>query len=220
MAFHSTIDSDAEGEYGFGDEDLSFCVGIGKNLEIAGMVLDDTPHVALAAAAPAWATASGMSEKISIAKGSAGIVGVLAGKSDVARAIRHTKVENLDFLPGGRRAPNPAELLGSEKMKKLVQRIKLQYDIVLFDCPPAIVVTDACVLASILDGTLIVVRAEQTAKESLLRSKALLEAVNSRVTGVVLNYVKTKELPYYRYYRYHRYYYTEGEKEGRKKSKV
>jgi non-specific protein-tyrosine kinase len=95
-------------------------------------------------------------------------------------------VDNLWLLPCGPLPPNPADLLGSRRMDALIANLQSRADIVLFDAPPAIAVTDAALLASKLDGVLLVVKAGHTRREHALRAKELLERINIRVVGVVL----------------------------------
>lgn len=95
-------------------------------------------------------------------------------------------VENLRLLPSGPLPPNPADLLGSPKMDAIVQLLKKEAEIVLFDAPPVIAVTDATLLASKLDGVLLVVRAGGTRRDHAERAKGLLDRVKVRLVGAVL----------------------------------
>ena len=97
-----------------------------------------------------------------------------------------TGVENLALLPAGPLPPNPADLLSSRRMELLITNLKSRADIVLFDAPPVISVTDAALLASKLDGVLLVVSAGQTKREHAQRAKELLEKINVRLVGAVL----------------------------------
>lgn len=98
-----------------------------------------------------------------------------------------TGVENLWLLPSGPSPPNPAEILGSRRMEDIITALKSRADIVLFDAPPVIAVTDAAVLGTKVDGVLLVVKAGSTRREHALRAKELLERVNVRIVGAVLN---------------------------------
>jgi non-specific protein-tyrosine kinase len=98
-----------------------------------------------------------------------------------------TGVENLWLLPSGPLPPNPAEILGSRRMEEIIATLKGQADMVLFDTPPAIAMTDAAVLGTKVDGVLLVVRAGKTRREHAQRAKELLERVNVRLVGAVLN---------------------------------
>ncbi|HKK07364.1 MAG TPA: polysaccharide biosynthesis tyrosine autokinase [Gemmatimonadota bacterium] len=102
-------------------------------------------------------------------------------------AVRATDVEGLDLLPAGAPPPNPAELLGSERMERLLGEIRQAYAAFVIDTPPALVVTDASVLASRVQGTLVVVRAERTVREGAEAAVEQLRRVGAEVLGVVLN---------------------------------
>lgn len=97
-----------------------------------------------------------------------------------------TGVENLWLLPAGPLPPNPADLLSSRRMESVISHLKSRADIVLFDAPPVIAVTDAALLASKLDGVLLVMSAGHTRREHAQRAKELLEKINVRVVGAVL----------------------------------
>ncbi|MGH2521845.1 MAG: CpsD/CapB family tyrosine-protein kinase, partial [Anaerolineales bacterium] len=97
-----------------------------------------------------------------------------------------TGVDDLRLLPAGPLPPNPADLLGSRRMESLIATLKSRADIVLFDAPPVIAVTDAALLASKLDGVLLVVSAGHTRREHAQRAKELLERINVRIVGTVL----------------------------------
>jgi capsular exopolysaccharide synthesis family protein len=101
--------------------------------------------------------------------------------------LMDTGVDNLWLLPSGPLPPNPAEILGSRRMEEIINALKSRADIVLFDAPPIIAVTDAAVLGTKVDAVLLVVRAGKTRREHALRAKELLERVNVRLVGAVLN---------------------------------
>ncbi|HLZ08939.1 MAG TPA: CpsD/CapB family tyrosine-protein kinase, partial [Chloroflexota bacterium] len=101
-----------------------------------------------------------------------------------------TIVPHLRVLPSGMVPPNPSEVLGSQRMDRLIAALRSLADVVLFDAPPTIAVTDAAVLGVKVDGVLLVVSAGKTKRDHALRAKTLLEKVNAKVLGVVLNNVK------------------------------
>lgn len=113
--------------------------------------------------------------------------------------LQKTGVENLWLLPSGPQPPNPAELLASRRMAEIIEALVGQADMVLFDAPPVIAVTDAVVLASRVDGVLLVISAGSTKRDYVRQAKALLEKVNARVVGAVLNNV-TFDASMHRYY--------------------
>jgi non-specific protein-tyrosine kinase len=130
--------------------------------------------------------------------------------------LQTTKVENLRVLTSGPLPPNPSELLGSERMSKLIEHLKEQVDIVLFDSPPCLAVTDAAVLSSQLDGVLLVVDAGASRRELAARAVEGLRKVGGNMLGAVLNKVSPRGSGYYYYY----YYYSkDGERTKRRKRK-
>ncbi|MBN1953969.1 MAG: CpsD/CapB family tyrosine-protein kinase [Anaerolineae bacterium] len=100
--------------------------------------------------------------------------------------LAETGVDNLLLLPSGPLPPNPADLLGSQRMGKVIAALQAQAEVVLFDAPPVTAVTDAAVLGTKVDGLLLVVRAGRTRRDHAQRAKELLEQVHVRVIGAVL----------------------------------
>lgn len=98
-----------------------------------------------------------------------------------------TGVEDLWLLPSGPLPPNPADLLGSQRMEQAIGALKARADVVLFDAPPVASVTDAVVLGTKVDGALLIVSAGRTRREHIERAKELLERVHVRIVGTVLN---------------------------------
>lgn len=113
--------------------------------------------------------------------------------------LQETPVPNLKLLPSGPLPPNPSELLGSRRMEEIIATLREKADLVLFDAPPIIAVTDAAVLASKVDGVLLVIKAGTTKRDHAQRAKALLEKVNARLVGAVLNNVRM-DTSLHRYY--------------------
>ena len=120
--------------------------------------------------------------------------------------LQETAVENLRVMTSGSTPPNPAELLASGRMKRLIQTLKSQSDIVLFDSPPSLVVTDAAILAAQVDGIVLVVDAGRTRRASLKRAVEALERTGTPILGVVINRLTARTGGYYYYYYYDRYY--------------
>ncbi|MCL4487772.1 MAG: CpsD/CapB family tyrosine-protein kinase [Chloroflexi bacterium] len=104
--------------------------------------------------------------------------------------LQDTGIANLRLLTSGTIPPNPSELLASRRMSDLIVALQKHADMVLFDAPPVIAVTDAAVLASKVDAALLVVSAGKTKRDHAKKAKALLEKVNARLVGTVLNNVK------------------------------
>lgn len=119
-----------------------------------------------------------------------GLTTVVANRDAQEIPFVPTEVPGLLLLPSGPLPPNPSELLGSNRMAEVIEQLKQQADYVLFDSPPIVVVTDAAVLASKVDGVILVIRAGKTKREYAQRAKAMLEKVNANLLGVVLNGVR------------------------------
>jgi non-specific protein-tyrosine kinase len=100
--------------------------------------------------------------------------------------LLETQIEGLQLLTSGPLPPNPADLLGSVKIDQIIADLVSKTDIVLFDAPPVIAVTDATVLGSKVDGVLLVISAGKTRREHAARAKELLERANVRVIGAAL----------------------------------
>ncbi len=96
-------------------------------------------------------------------------------------------VENLLLVPSGPLPPNPADILGSSKMEQVIDVFKERADVILFGAPPVVAVTDAAVLGTKVDGVLLVVAAGRTRRDHAGRAKELLQRVNVRIIGAVLN---------------------------------
>lgn len=108
-------------------------------------------------------------------------------KGPIEPALKDVKVPNLQVLTSGPLPPNPAEVLGSQRMLDVIAALKQRADIILFDAPPVIAVTDAAVLGKRVDGVVLVVDAGRTRREHARRAKEQLEKLNIRIVGAVLN---------------------------------
>jgi protein-tyrosine kinase len=139
-----------------------------------------------------------------------GLTNVLVKRISIEEAIKQTRNENLHLITSGTLPPNPSELLSSNTMDKFVESTGSQFDIVLFDSPPIIAVTDAAVLAPKLDGVVVVAKSGDTGRDALLRSRILLENVGANLLGVLLNGVNIDHMYGSYYYYYHYYYYGDG----------
>jgi capsular exopolysaccharide synthesis family protein len=127
----------------------------------------------------------------------------LLRSEDVAvdSAVHRTDQENLAVLTSGPLPPNPVELLGSQRMKALCQSLQREYDLLIFDSPPLGIFTDAVVLSSFLEGTVLVVDAGRTRRAPVANAHDALGKSGANVLGVVLN-GRTKRA----YPDHHRYY--------------
>lgn len=144
--------------------------------------------------------------------GERGLSNVLAGQlsfMDVLVPIR----KGLNVIAGGPVPPNPPELLGSGRMKELVEQAKRISDFVILDCPPVLPVTDAAVLSALADGFLIVAKAGSTSGISAVKAKGVLEKVSARILGAVLNFADVVSNRDYSEYGYGYYSYSKPAKE-------
>ncbi|MEW8992876.1 CpsD/CapB family tyrosine-protein kinase [Clostridium sp.] len=128
-----------------------------------------------------------------------GLSDVIVGKESIS-VVGHRYSNNLTVLTSGKIPPNPSEMLGSKSMKALIDALKKVFDYVILDTPPVQAVTDAQILSTRADGTLLVIRAEKTKKDSVINSVNLLKKVNANIIGTILNGVDTKRSNYYYYY--------------------
>ncbi|KAB2336834.1 CpsD/CapB family tyrosine-protein kinase [Cytobacillus depressus] len=129
-----------------------------------------------------------------------GLTNVLTKQATLADAINETDQEHLYVLPSGPIPPNPAELLGSKAMDDFLSQAYKEFDIILFDTPPVLAVTDAQILANKCDGTILVVSSGKTEMEAATKAKEQLSAANAKLLGAVLNQKKVKDSHYYYYY--------------------
>lgn len=127
--------------------------------------------------------------------------------------IKETEIPGVQVLTGGPIPPNPAELVGSQRMKRLIDEVSEQFDVVLIDTPPIIAVTDAAILAQEVDGVILVLASGEVNKEYAQRAKEQLDKVGTKILGAVLNKADMKTSEYYYYYYYH------GSDDSRKKRK-
>lgn len=136
---------------------------------------------------------------------SPGLSEVLVGMRKLDDAIQPTEVENLRVICAGPIPPNPAELLNSRAFDHLLEELDERADIVIFDSPPCIPVTDPLIIASRMDGVVLVLQVGQTRKAAVKHAQELLTRARARVIGVVFNRVQQRKNGYYYY---HNYYYT------------
>ncbi|WP_270565914.1 CpsD/CapB family tyrosine-protein kinase [Clostridium beijerinckii] len=128
-----------------------------------------------------------------------GLSEVLIGKEDLDNVIQ-SRNENLDILTSGKIPPNPSEMLSSTAMTNLIQKLGEKYDMVILDSAPLQAVTDAQILSTKVDGTILVVRAQRTNRESVIDAKNSLTKVGANILGTVLHAVENTRGKYYYYY--------------------
>ncbi|WP_053368986.1 CpsD/CapB family tyrosine-protein kinase [Bacillus sp. FJAT-27245] len=129
-----------------------------------------------------------------------GMTNVLTKQVSFSEAVRDTDVEDLYVLTSGPIPPNPAELLGAASMGQLFEEALEMFDLVIFDTPPVLAVTDAQILANKCDGTLLVVYSGRTQIELVTKAKELLDAAQGKLLGTVLNHKEIKSNDYYYQY--------------------
>ncbi len=120
--------------------------------------------------------------------------------------LQKTAINNLRVLPTGHLPPNAADMLASEQMGQVIAQLVEQADMVLFDTPPLLAVTDASILATRVGGIILVIDAVRTRSEVCQRGKEILERVGVTPLGVVLNRFNPKRDAYYGGYGYNKYY--------------
>lgn len=113
--------------------------------------------------------------------------------------VYQMSVDNLWIMPSGPKPPNPSELLGSQRMIEVIEKLTNCFDLVIFDMPPVVTVTDAQIVAAKVDGTLFVVRERKTNKQMAQKAKKLLMMANANVLGVVYNATSAKDQKDYYY---------------------
>ena len=130
---------------------------------------------------------------------STGITDVLLGKKKLEEVIYNYN-SNLGILPAGDIPPNPSEILESESMRNLLDYLIGIYDLIIIDSPPVGVVTDAQIISTRVDGTLIVVKSEETNSKRVVEAVNLLKTVNANIIGIVLNGIHDISKKYVDYY--------------------
>lgn len=148
-----------------------------------------------------------------------GLTNYLSVKDDYRNYIKQTTLKNLDIMPCGIIPPNPSELIGSNAMKHFIKQVSEDYDIILIDTPPIGTVTDAALLSTITDGTVLIASSGAVEIDAITRAKELLEQVNANIIGVVMNKIDKSNAGKYYYYYYSRYYDENDGQIFRRKSK-
>lgn len=129
-----------------------------------------------------------------------GLTNLLTNRTlTVDDVVRRSQVENLDYLTCGVIPPNPSELINSNRMEELIAEMEANYDLVIFDNPPLLAVTDAQIMATKVDGTIVVVPQGEVTKDELDQAAELLDRVNAKVLGTVMNKVDAASDTYYYY---------------------
>lgn len=138
-----------------------------------------------------------------------GLTNWLSGETDIENLIQtYERQPNLKFLISGPVPPNPAELLGSDEMRKLLSTLSERFTHIVIDSPPAISFTDASILSTMVDGVVLVVHSGRSSRAVVRRAKQQLLDVGAHIFGVVLNNVKAETQDYY-YSGYYSGYYSD-----------
>jgi polysaccharide biosynthesis transport protein len=129
-------------------------------------------------------------------------------EAEILAITQHHEVSGLHLLTSGPVPPNPAELIGSDQMRRLITTLKNSFTHIVIDSPPIASFTDGVLIASMVDGVLLVVHGGRTSRSLAKRSRQLLQEVGAKVFGVVLNNVDLLRHDYYYYQHYHQAYYS------------
>jgi capsular exopolysaccharide synthesis family protein len=151
-----------------------------------------------------------------------GLTNVLVGRESFESTVKKIEgLPSLDVLTCGVIPPNPAEILGSDKMREFLEELKKQYDIILIDAPPVIAVTDPSILARLVDGVVLIIRSGQSKKDAVVHAVDQLKRVEAPLLGVLLNGIQASNVygSYYYYNYYHYYYGQDGERKKKKRAK-
>lgn len=133
---------------------------------------------------------------------SRGLSEILYGREQWDKVLKDVGIGNLHLITSGAIPHNPAEIIGSDKMKLFLEEVKHVFDIIILDVPCVLAVTDALILSLLADCVFMVVLAEKTPREAILRAMSMLRDVKSNVTGVIFNKVNMRRSHYYYYYYY------------------
>jgi capsular exopolysaccharide synthesis family protein len=140
-----------------------------------------------------------------------GLTTLLSGERDLEGVLQQfQKTPNLKILSSGPVPPNPAELIGSEEMRRLLAQLSASFAHIIIDSPPAISFTDASILSTMVDGVVLVVHSGRSSRAVVRRAKQQLLDVGAHIFGVVLNNVRLESHDYY-YSSYYSNYYSEGD---------
>ena len=145
-----------------------------------------------------------------------GLSGLLASQmseAEMLSLVQHHKDSGLYVLPSGRIPPNPAELLGSDQIRRLMSVLGGNFKHIVIDSPPVASFTDGVLLSSVADGVLLVVHGGNASRHIVRRSKQLLADVGAKIFGVVLNNVTVSRQDYYYNRSYEKYYYSSADVE-------
>jgi capsular exopolysaccharide synthesis family protein len=136
-------------------------------------------------------------------KNTFGLTSYLTDSIELRKVVKTTHVPNLCLVNAGPVPPNPAELLGSDKMAAFVEMLRDKCDYILFDMPPILDISDALILGTRVDGMILVVHGDKTSREALKKAREKLDLLKVRTLGVIINNINVDRHGY----RYKDYYY-------------
>jgi capsular exopolysaccharide synthesis family protein len=140
-------------------------------------------------------------------KNESGLSDFLLGKKDFNSIVKYSGIDNLYIVTSGRNTHKPAELLSSKDMQLFLDNTASQFSKIIFDTPPIALVTDAQILSSICTGVVLIAEGNKVTKQLLNRSKELLEKVEAKILGIIVNNTSLTKDPYsYQHYYYGKYY--------------
>ncbi len=147
-----------------------------------------------------------------------GVTDILMGEISIDEIMITPGFDNFYFIPGGAVPPNPADLIESQRISQFIEEAKDEYDMVLFDTAPLLSAVDPAILATKVDGVLLVYRIGTVPKGLLKRAITQLTQVKANVIGVILNGMRPEVSPDFEDYKHYKYYYSYGE-DGKKRRK-
>jgi capsular exopolysaccharide synthesis family protein len=133
-------------------------------------------------------------------------------EKDILSLLQEDKESKVHILPSGHVPPNPAELVGSEQMRRTLRIFYTAFDYIVLDSPPIVTCTDGVLISRLVDGVILVIKGGETSRDLARRSQQLLREVNAKILGVVLNKMDRTSSKYY-YTNYYKHYYYESESE-------
>jgi len=134
---------------------------------------------------------------------------------DIHPLVKQTEIKNLHVITAGATPPDPSVLLSSQRMHEFIRSVEIGWDIILFDAPPAVAVTDASLLAKDISQFIVIVKSGETDKFAFERTMQMLQGANAPFTGVVMNAVSPRT-SYESYHYYNEYYHYYGEDKKKK----
>jgi capsular exopolysaccharide synthesis family protein len=137
----------------------------------------------------------------------------LSGNAEFGNGlIKSSDIENLDIITSGPIPPNPGELLGSYRFQDLINKLYSTYNFIFIDTPPVLGISDPLIISQRTDGVIMVVKSGNTQKQAAMEARRLLDGVNAKILGVVLNAIDQSAMRYSHYYNYYKYYYSNDKK--------